>query len=278
VIQVVSGVSPVYNNTAQFLTTLLEQLGPTDQDATVAWARPARPGEIGNPPRLEAQEQILRIREAEIMYPESACATGFYCRDLRVETPELLRGQLLGAWWEWGRKNYHTKGFDIRLPFHRTYRESDFFVKAVHYSEVLAEWRITVFDDAVISRGLKHTEQVPLVERGGMLVYDWPEGAIADLPVSLRRWNTSKTNFIRNRRNGWLMRHDIDPPIGLRASARGAVAACGYLWGAVDLLLLRPTTEVPYHRVMVLEVNTAPGLDNYGGLAFARAMRRKAGV
>jgi D-alanine-D-alanine ligase-like ATP-grasp enzyme len=56
------------------------------------------------------------------------------------------------------------------------------------------------------------------------------------------------------------MAHNVDPPKGVRTAAKAAVEAVGYPWGAVDLLAWRAEGEDKASRVVVLEVNSMPGL------------------
>lgn len=74
---------------------------------------------------------------------------------------------------------------------------------------------------------------------------------------------------IRNRRNGWTLIRDCAlPSTTLRDVAKAAVAAVNYPWGAVDLIY-RPTTS----ECIVLEVNTAPGMDDCTATKWANAIR-----
>jgi hypothetical protein len=158
----------------------------------------------------------------------------------------------------YGRKAEHTKGKDIVIASHKwtavppsvgghpgsrpmfripdTWYERDYWTKLV--PNVLEEWRIHVFDGKSIARGLK------VNEHGGDL------------------------GLIRNRGAGYIMRHAVDPPKGLRTLAKNAVAACGYTYGAVDLLV---TAEGSF----VLEVNSAPAMDNYTRGKYVAAIRQK---
>lgn len=106
---------------------------------------------------------------------------------------------------------------------------------------VADEWRIHIFLGKSIARGKK--------------VLTNPEDQWRKMPV-------------RNRANGWHMVHSERPTDEMRDVARRAVAACGYDFGAVDLLV---TTE---GGIYPLEVNTAPGLDEYTATAYARAIVR----
>lgn len=135
----------------------------------------------------------------------------------------------------WGRKLYHTHGKDIVGFRHPQWHEREFWVKVV--PNVLYEWRLHVFLGRCIARGIKWQTSPP-----------WRKLAV------------------RNRSNGWTMRHDIKPPDGLRDVAKKAVAAVGYDFGAVDLLVQDDGTQ------WVLEVNKAPGMDDYTANAYAKAI------
>lgn len=136
-----------------------------------------------------------------------------------------------------GRELVHTRGKDIVGPKHKAWRHKEFWTKVVR--DVAQEWRVHIFKGRSIARGLKVQVEEP-----------WRV-----LPV-------------RNRGNGWRMIHTEDPPEVVRETARAAVAAVGYDFGAVDLLL-REGGEV-----VVLEINTAPGLDEYTASAYVKAIVR----
>lgn len=133
-----------------------------------------------------------------------------------------------------GRKFIHTEGRDIIGPRHPRWIRSEYWVKVI--PNVAQEWRIHVFQGRSIARGLK-------VQTG----------------VTRRRMP------VRNRANGWTMVHDVEPPRGLRTLAKKAVAACGYDFGAVDILVGEDGAA------WVLEVNRAPGLDQSTATAYVKA-------
>jgi D-alanine-D-alanine ligase-like ATP-grasp enzyme len=77
------------------------------------------------------------------------------------------------------------------------------------------------------------------------------------------------------------MRHDENPPKGIRPVAIAAVEALGYDHGAVDLLV----TGEPHHEagiarndIVILEVNLIPAMDRYTCIQYAKAVARKFGV
>ena len=136
-----------------------------------------------------------------------------------------------------GRDLYHTQGRDIALPHQRQYSNKEWYVEWV---KSFQEWRIHIFNGRSIARGVKHY--------------------VGDKELEYE---------IRSRRRGWRLRHDIDPPEAVREAARKAVLALGYVFGAVDVLVRDPD-DVP----VVLEVNSAPGLDNYTATKYAEAIVR----
>ena len=137
-----------------------------------------------------------------------------------VRVPEYTRECPIGPGW-FGRRNNHTQGRDIRVQRERGYPASDYWTKIIE--DVLSEWRIHVLHRRVIARGTKHYV------------------------------GAGEPGIIRSRRLGWHIRHDVEPPRGVRNAGRAACAALGYDLGAVDLL-------VTSTGVVVLEVNSRPAL------------------
>jgi hypothetical protein len=162
-----------------------------------------------------------------------------------VSVPEfsLVRPAPPQGWW--GRRLIHTRGLDIRDPVRqpRGFRESEFWVRVVP-SE--SEFRIHIFEGRSISRAQK----VP----GSTLDASLP-------PV--------RSQLVRNRRTGWRLRHQCTLLPGVREAAKAAVAALGYDFGAVDILVRPDGTPC------VLEVNRAPGLDETTASAYITALERK---
>lgn len=156
----------------------------------------------------------------------------------------------------YARKNEHTKGRDIviagslgptfGIPETGMYRrglvipelwyQRDYWTKLV--PNILEEWRVHIFDEKSIARGRKHN--------------------VAANPGDL----------VRNRNSGYRMEHVSDPPKGLRPVAKAAVEACGYEYGAVDILRTADGFSV-------LEVNSAPAMDNYTLEKYVTAIRQK---
>jgi len=140
-----------------------------------------------------------------------------------------------------GRKFHHKEGKDILFPDKKFWRVRDYWTKFVPSKE---EWRIHVFDGKTIARSKKLADAEP------------------EKP-------TTHAQEIRNWRNGWRFRHSPDPPKGIREFAKAMVRACGYLYGACDILVK------PDGGFCALEVNTSPAMDNYTLRAYVKAIRRK---
>lgn len=145
-----------------------------------------------------------------------------------------------------GRKNFHTRGMDIKFwkpdlatrgRNNTAYINSDYWVTLIPRPS--EEWRITIAFGQSIARGLK----VP-----------GPE-ANAD-------------GIIRNRTAGWVLDHTVKPSEVVRAAAKAAVAALGYDFGSVDLI-------VKDNIIYILEVNKASGLDPYTCQAYIKAFQKK---
>lgn len=89
----------------------------------------------------------------------------------------------------------------------------------------------------------------------------------------LRKHNATVDPFIRSHRRGWVFgfKHlrDQPSPEGLRDTALTAVLTLGLDFGAVDLVWNSRT-----RRSTVLEVNTAPGIENTSLAHYARAFQR----
>lgn len=170
---------------------------------------------------------------------------GVSCPDFTTSYPEVQAWIAAGAT-VFGRKAEHTQGSDIIIafpdgrfdpnwPIHFRTRR-DYWTKVI--PNVLQEWRIHIFDSASIARGLKRNED------------DNSEG------------------LIKNRGYDYRMVHNVEPPRGLRRLAKDACAALGYPYGAVDLLHCQNANYV-------LEVNTAPAMDNYTRSAYVSAIKRR---
>jgi len=179
--------------------------------------------------KVLATAQLRKFQEAGLRVPE-------FTTEWNVARRWLQAGHIV-----LGRKENHSQGRDIVIITHdalRPRRPRQWWCKFVPST---GEWRIHVFDGRTIARAKKE----PGPGSPGM----------TQVPI-------------RSRRNGWLYRHDLEPSEALRTAARGAVAALGYPYGAVDLL------ETPDGPV-VLEVNRLPAMDNYTATAYVNAIRRQ---
>ena len=139
----------------------------------------------------------------------------------------------------WGRRNNHTQGRDIS-----TWTQFNRFVHADYWVQQIpcaAEFRQHVFEGRAIRRGKK-------------------------VQVEASRFNPA----VHSRRNGWHLDYSAqDAPEGMRELAKRAVAALGYLYGAVDVL------QDPTGKLWVLEVNSAPALRDENTVAsYVKAIKQ----
>ena len=112
----------------------------------------------------------------------------------------------------------------------------------VKYVPKIAEYRVHVFDDKVIDVQRKRRSREAL-ENG---------------EINPR---------IRNHDNGWVFtRENVTINDNIRECAIGAVSALGLDFGAVDIIVSRNGT------VYVLEVNTAPGIENTTVTSYTNAI------
>jgi len=166
-------------------------------------------------------------------------------KDARVACPEFTTDLRIAKQWVkeghlvFGRRLEHTQGNDIVGPRHPAWARRQFWVKVIR--DVADEWRVHVFNGRSIARGHKVQTSPP-----------------------------HRRMPVRNRKNGWTMEHKTDPPETVREAAKAAVKACGYDFGAVDLMVDQAG------KVYVLEVNRAPGLDDYTASKYAEAIGKAA--
>lgn len=204
--------------------------------------------------KLGAIEQLEALQEAGVQTPE-------FTESVDTALTWTRSGSIV-----FGRRLRHSQGRDIIVASRDTIRGSRHFQRWQQrqwwsrYAPSISEWRLHVFDGLVIARGLKY-----FAGNAGPLVAN--ATAVPEV-------------VIRSRSRGWLMRHDADPPRGLRKIAKAAVEALRYPRGAVDMLVTTdrvPTKEHPLEitEVIVLEVNLMPAMDNYTRTAHVEAIRRK---
>jgi len=139
-----------------------------------------------------------------------------------------------------GRNRNHEKGADIVIQSSPAWQRKEFWTKVV--PNVRREYRIHVFDDQHIQQGLKWFDPKAPQERND------------GLPI-------------RNTQTGWKYDHNFEPPSVAVELARRAVRTLAYLWGAVDFL------EDEGGPSYVLEVNTAPGMDETTAEAYGDAIK-----
>lgn len=156
--------------------------------------------------------------------------------------PEIANGST-DVWF--GRTFYHHKGLDIKVC--RNNRDiqnaidegSEYFVK---YIPIGKEYRYHVFGDKILQACLKFKE----AGNGGI-------GGTEDI--------------IRNLNTGWKFT-EIEPQPKASEYAIKACRALGLHFGAVDII-----EEQGHTKLYVLEVNTAPGLDNKRLEAYTTAFK-----
>jgi hypothetical protein len=99
-------------------------------------------------------------------------------------------------------------------------------------------------------------------------------GEVIDHAKKKKRHEAAGNKFLRNLANGYVYaRTDVELPQSVAEAATAAVQALGLDFGAVDVLH-NETKDTP----AVLEINTAPGLDNHTAERYARAFVRRAGI
>lgn len=140
-----------------------------------------------------------------------------------------------------GRRRNHSQGKDV-VFINRVHPSqwpllSDYWVKAV--KNVVDEWRIHVLNGWYIGQGRK-----------------------------VNTLNDQSPVPIRSRKRGWKIDHTTMPPQYVKDLAKLAVKSLGYDFGAVDVLQLSSDTAC------VLEVNKAPGVDDYTASRYVRALER----
>jgi hypothetical protein len=139
-----------------------------------------------------------------------------------------------------GRNRRHEKGADIVGQDSATWHRKDFWSKFIPVSR---EYRIHIFDNERIHQSLKRFDP------------NAPRRRTDGLPI-------------RNTETGWKYDHVFSPPEGAVDLAKRAVRILGYLWGGVDFL--EDTNGTSY----VLEVNSAPGMDDTTAHAYADAIKK----
>lgn len=144
-----------------------------------------------------------------------------------------------------GREFYHHKGLDIKVCKNNCDIEnainngSEYFVK---YIPIGKEYRYHVFGDKILQACIKFKE----AGNGGV-------GTTEDI--------------IRNLDHGWKFA-EVEPQPKASEYAIKACRALGLHFGAVDII-----EESGHTKLYILEVNTAPGLDNKRLEAYTKAFK-----
>ncbi len=186
----------------------------------------------GTAGRVGGKEQFQRMAGAGLAVP-------VWTGDVEVAKSWVGEGKEV-----WGRKNLHSQGRDIQRDGQGLQRKcigkaekmiqittrkgAKVFRPRMVFIPSRREFRQHIFDGQAIRVGEKQHQG------GGQ-----PDGPL-----------------VRSRRNGWTIQYPpaLLPPKGLKKLAKAAVAAVGYLFGAVDIL------EGMDGKLYVLEVNSAPSL------------------
>jgi len=215
-------------------------VGPEGWESTARLQEAVKdlPGEkvlyYGTKDRVDGLEQLRRFQGAGLGVP-------VFTESVLDATELEMNGVSM-----WGRRRVHSHGVDIQgfgtrpsgLP-RRRWALSEFWVQAI---PARREFRQHVFNGRCIRVGEK-VQTRPQVRK---------------LPV-------------RSRGNGWTLQYPPNPPAppGIRDVAKQALAAVGYLFGAVDIL------EGQDGRLYVLEVNSAPSLrDNQTLAVYVKEIKR----
>lgn len=159
-----------------------------------------------------------------------------FTTNLRVAQEWVKAGDMV-----FGRNNEHEKGNDIVDQRSEAWANKDFWSKVI--PNVAKEYRLHIFNGNHIQQALKRFDSTA------------PRRRTDDLPI-------------RNTETGWRYDHAFSPPSDAVALAKSAVQVLEYLWGAVDFL------EDSAGHCFVLEVNTAPGMDDTTAGAYASAIEK----
>lgn len=192
----------------------------------------ATAGRVLNNKKLDGLQQLQALKEANI-----------HCPAFTDKLEEAYRWTNQG-WCVFGRNLNHTQGRDLVSVLSLRFPDKDFWVRMVQNIE--DEWRFHI----VAGRSIQRQHKIYTNEDGG----GHPQ------------------HPIRNRRHGWTMERSLEPNSNLfkrlRETAKAAVSALGYDFGAVDL-----ATTADDH-IYVFEVNRAPGLDDYSASRYADAFNK----
>ena len=93
---------------------------------------------------------------------------------------------------------------------------------------------------------------------------------LTDIQKKAMKYGEKDANFkIRNRASGFVyIREDIEPPLEVEEVALKAFKAFSLHFGAVDVIWTENTK-----KALVLEINTAPGLEGQTVVSYAEAIK-----
>lgn len=223
----------------QLLKSKLEPELARQDGVIINWGVSGGEG-LNHAPYLGGLAQLEKFQAAQISHPV-----------FTTNPQEVLKWIRSDMDRPFARKVDHSQGKDVWSLYTKTCKriqqgwtprmtgpfwEADYWVQFVPSVE---EWRIHVFQGKSIARGKKVLQGEP--------------------------WRHLQ---VRSRNNGWRLDHTQTPPKGLRKFAKSMVAAVGYDFGACDILVC------PDGGYCALEVNKAPGLDEYTATAYAEACKR----
>lgn len=112
-----------------------------------------------------------------------------------------------------------------------------------------------IADDMVVPRAPLYTAYIPKKAEYRVHVF---KGQVIDVQQKKKRkgFEDERNTRVRNVANGYVYCRDgIEPPAGINDLAISAVVACGYDYGAVDIIY-----NEKRNQCYVLEVNSRPGL------------------
>lgn len=228
----------ILGHTRGSILTLADRL--RDYPVRLRWGGPQVAGAINGSAHLHnGLEQLTAFVAAGI--PTVEFTTDPKLRDSWVASGLMVLGRSLN----------HTQGLDIVWPGQSPKKNGawlrrDFWTV---YKPSTQEWRMHIVNGHSIARGLKSFSAANGIS----------------MPAS-------GSPLIRSRRLGWVLRHDIVPPKGLRDLAKAACSAVGYDLGAVDILERKNGDFCTY---TVLEVNSRPAIrDEYTLTAYEKVFRK----
>lgn len=189
----------------------------------------------GVPGKFEHRPRIVGGFDQLVVFKEK----GIPCPDFTIHLEEARKWLESGE--VFGRNKVHEKGHDIVGHHSPEWTGREFWSKVIPNKK--EEYRIHIFAGEDIQQAVK--------------VFD---------PKAVRKRNDDLP--IQNTETGWKYNHSFKRSDNAINLAKHAVEVLGYLWGAVDLL------EDLDGYCYVLEVNTAPGMDDTTARAYANAIQK----